>query len=101
MQARRNLPHLLRYSPATTMTGSAYIHCGRTEEQNDHYQKQPEQGLHQWKSADAPAAKNMMSWKVNEIMDLQKDNEHTMLSLYYSPRELTEGKLLRSTVKGK
>jgi hypothetical protein len=56
--------------------------------------------LKTWQFDNAKGSENKMSWKVNEIMDLKKGKERASFKLYYSSRELPEGRLLATVVMG-
>jgi hypothetical protein len=78
-----------------------YTECGKTgtdrsivlkDEQNKVVKK--------WQFADVTADNKMMTWNVKEIMDLQSGNSQSTLKLFYSSRELPQGRLLATVVSG-
>lgn len=78
-----------------------YSHCGKTgtgrtitltDGQNKVIKK--------WGFANATGSNKAMSWKVKEIMDLQKGKDRATLRLVYFSRELPAGRLLASVVTG-
>lgn len=78
----------------------AYSHCGQTgKDRTISIRDENSKVLKQWKFDDAAGTKTM-SWQVSEIIDLQKDKNHTRLQLWYSSRELPQGKLLATVIRG-
>ncbi len=75
-----------------------YSHCGKTGKNRTIIIKDSKENvLKQWHFADAGSN---LSFKVNEIFDLQKDEDNHSLNLYYSSRELPDGRLLATIHKG-
>ncbi|MET0393280.1 MAG: hypothetical protein ABW019_09070 [Chitinophagaceae bacterium] len=78
----------------------SYSHCGQAgRDRVISIRDENNKVLKQWKFADAAGSKTM-SWQASGIMDLQKDKSHDRLQLWYTSRELPDGKLLATVVRG-
>lgn len=78
-----------------------YSHCGTVGTSRSIILKDAQnKTLKKWDFADAGSGSKNMSWKVKEIMDFQKGDNPT-LKLYYSSKELPEGRMLATVVTGK
>lgn len=76
-----------------------YSHCGTIGKDRTIVLKDGQNKiLKKWTFENGSGAN--MSWKVSDIMDLQKGREKAVLKLYYSSRELPEGRLLAAVVQG-
>lgn len=78
-----------------------YSHCGQTGKNRTITIKDGQNRLlKEWHFADA-TGKNAMSFKLKDILSLQNKNDNR-LNLYYSSKELPDGRLLASinAVKG-
>lgn len=74
-----------------------YSHCGQTGKDRSIIVKDAQNKvIKKWDFADASGSNRAMSLKGKDLMDLQKKNQ--TLQLYYSSKELPEGKLLASVV---
>lgn len=91
----------LHQSNYNDQIGVYYSHCGQTgHARSITIRDEDNRVIKTWKFADAAGDKGTMSWKVKDIMDLQKHKSHARLKLFYSSRELSAGKLLATVVKG-
>jgi hypothetical protein len=78
-----------------------YSHCGQTGTKRSIVLKDlKNKTLKKWDFADAGSGSRNMTWKVKEIMDLLKGDNST-LKLYYTSKELPEGRMLATVVTGK
>jgi len=71
-----------------------YSHCGQTG--NDRYitiKDEDNHALKVWKFADATGGDKAMSIRMKDILPLKK-NKDSKLNLYYSSKELPQGRLL-------
>lgn len=75
-----------------------YSHCGTIGKNRIIVLKDGNKILKKWVFEEGSGA--TMSWKVSDIMDLQKGREKAALKLYYSSRELPDGRLLATVVQG-
>ena len=74
-----------------------YSHCGQIgKARNITIKNSQNQVLKEWHFPDASSAKSTMSLKVKEVFALQKNKDGNKLNLYYSSKELPNGRLLAS-----
>jgi len=72
-----------------------YSHCGKVGTDRSIILKDAQnKTLKEWQFADASGANTAMTCKVKDILDLQKGN--TRINLFYTSRELRNGRLLAS-----
>lgn len=76
-----------------------YSHCGKSGTGRSIILKDAQnRTLKEWHFADASGANTAMTCKVKDILNLQKGN--TRINLYYTSRELSNGKLLAALQLG-
>lgn len=76
-----------------------YSHCGKVgHARNLVIKDKSDKVLKQWKFADVAANDAPMSCKASDIVNLQKGGR---LGLYYSAKELPDGKMLAGIIVGK
>jgi hypothetical protein len=76
-----------------------YSHCGQTGKNRSLVLKDAQNKvIKKWEFADASGSNKAMSLKGKDIMDLQKEGNGT-LKLFYSSKELPDGKMVASVVK--
>jgi hypothetical protein len=76
-----------------------YSHCGKIGTSRYIVIKdEQDKVLKQWQFPNATAENRNMTWKVKEIMDLQKGKDRRSFKLYYISREIPGGKLLATVV---
>jgi hypothetical protein len=74
-----------------------YHHCGKVGKNRILTLKDGNNKiLKQWNFADAKEVLNPMTCKVKDILDLQKKNASTTISLFYTSSELPKGRVLAS-----
>jgi len=73
----------------------SYSHCGKSGTGRSILLKDAQNTtLKEWRFADASGANNAMTCRVKDILDLQKGN--TTINLFYTSRELPNGRMLAS-----
>lgn len=76
-----------------------YSHCGVIGKGRSIIVKNDQnQVLKEWKFADAKGSEVSVSIQVKDILDLKKKNVNARLNLYYSSKELPQGRMLASVM---
>ena len=76
-----------------------YRHCGQVGTDRDIQVKDAQNHLlKEWHFADVTDSRAPMSFKVNDILNLQKKNNPGKVNLYYSSKQLPGGRLLASII---
>jgi hypothetical protein len=74
-----------------------YSHCGTTGQGRSIVIRNEENKLlKEWKFADAKGSDRSITIQVQEIIDLKKSNPRSTLNMYYSSKQLPEGRMLAS-----
>jgi hypothetical protein len=76
-----------------------YSHCGQTGKgRSITIRDRMGRSLKEWHFSDSDGVNNAMSCKVKDILGLQNSNKNAALSLFYSSRELPNGRQLASII---
>lgn len=77
-----------------------YSHCGKAgNARNITIKDADRKVLKVWNFGDGTSAKEAMTWKAKDVMGLTKNGEK--LGMFYSSKELPDGKMLAGIVVGK
>jgi len=86
-------------SNASAQVDIYYSHCGQTGKSRNITIKDGENHLlKQWNFSDASGSNTSMSCKVKDLLNLGKANGVSKLNLYYSSKELPNGRLLAAVL---